>query len=102
MPKRLPATRSRNQVRRALLLVDLLAPRRYWFKTNEIREMLRDRLGENLHYRTVYRDLRLLESLGMVDYKYSPNGRHGSCAVWRINLGRSESLQCAAIKACGE
>lgn len=98
MPKRSqarPSDRPQRQIRRVLLLVDTLAPYRYWHTIPEIADAIRDRGGEKVSERTINRDLRLLESLGLAE------SRGSGQPSWRLNLRESESVQAAALKLCG-
>lgn len=89
-------TRSQAKLRRVLLVIDELAPLRMWLAVDEVTAKVVDRLGETVSYRTIERDLYLLESLGMAEREYEQNtpGRH---VRWRLRLRSSEFLQVAAL-----
>ncbi len=93
------SNRSIGQLRRVLVLIDLLAPLRVGRTRKEIKEDLQFRLGESICERTLYRDLLLLESLGtlIVEYSGGPKPNQFGKKIYRLNQRLSASLQCAAI-----
>lgn len=96
--------RAQSKVRRILLLVDTLAPFRYWHDTARIGQLVSDRLGEVVSKRTIERDLHLLQSLGMAESQWAISNRgrqHTRCLQWRVVLNRSESIQRAALRLHG-
>ena len=62
-----PATRLR-QLRRTLLIIELLAPLRYGATLSEIADDVREEIGIGYCDRTILRDLESLEQFGLVEY----------------------------------
>ena len=69
-----PATRLR-QLRRTLLIIELLAPLRYGATVPEIAADVRDRIGIDYCDRTIRRDLESLEEIGLVEHVPAVSGR---------------------------
>lgn len=59
-------TRRYRQLRRVLLILELLAPLRYGASLPDLRTDVVDALGP-IHERTILRDLQTLESIGFVE-----------------------------------
>lgn len=66
MPRE-PYTRLR-QLRRTLLIIELLAPLRYGATVPEIAADVRDQIGIDYCDRTIQRDLESLEQIGLVEH----------------------------------
>lgn len=76
-----------EQLRRVLTLVDEMAALRRYHTTATLTRYVNDRMATSYSSRTINRDLNALRDLGLVEHD----------GGWRLNLRRSESIQCAAI-----
>lgn len=87
--------RAREQVRRVLTLIDLMAAQPRSKTALDLRDLLPDRV----HERTIQRDLDLLESLGLVHTvgKATHTGVRNPARLWALDLTRTERLQEAAM-----
>lgn len=93
--------RSQNQLRRILLMIDAMAGFAFPKTTQEILEHLEEHTGSKHGYRTVERDLWLLESMGLVSFNgrlQEETDRGGGPFTFKINLKPTERLQAAAMK----
>ena len=87
--------RRQEQVRRTLLVIDMLAPLRQGVLVTELQAMLREREIQ-VSERTVKRDLYLLHSMQLVSRRKVP--LHRTTGVrWTLRLRESANLQKAAI-----
>ena len=90
--------RTREQVRRILQLVDLMARYRHHQSALEVSRAFNDSYGTTWTYRTIHRDLVLLADMGLVDSQRGDY--HGfKPERFKLNLKKTELLQTVAIVA---
>lgn len=92
--------RTQNQLRRLLVLVDVMAPMRRFKSVDDVQSMIEPK-GFKVCKRTVQRDLDLLASLGFIEScrMQCASVRGGTFPTgYRLNLRTTEGLQVAALK----
>jgi predicted DNA-binding transcriptional regulator YafY len=101
--KRTPTSnRARTQLRRLLILIDILAPLRLPFTLADAMQRFEDRGETKVSKRTLHRDLELLVSMNLAEVwrKHRYNNRFGTENEYRLNLRNTERAELAAIKIC--
>lgn len=67
--------RTRDTLRRMLMLVEYISGFRFWFGQDRVSDWLQNEVGHRPHERTIRRDLHLLDELGVVETRFI-NGRY--------------------------
>ena len=95
--------RNHENLRRILTLIDIMAPMRYGERAGELHNLLKQRLGMPVSRIAVYRDLWLLESMGLAEQSACPNikGDRDKGVMWKLDLTRTQAVQAAAMRLTG-
>lgn len=92
-----PSDRTREQLVRVLQVIDILSFNRSWTTVEEMRADMESKGCGDWCWRTIERDLHLLEAVGIAEHREFPSQLRNGCKKNKFRMVRIDTPKIAAV-----